>query len=152
MLVKTSVRAASYSRRQTRHRAAVGIAALTSGVFGNTRLHTLRVISDVLLLWVQKEVRGQSPCRHAAGAARHRKSEERNRNTDVIPRKIPARPAVTKNAPERNLKTSFQLILITKAPGSPWGTQMIIQAARKSVPFNRRLLLAIHRQARCQPN
>ena len=33
-----------------------------------------------------------------------------------------------------------------------WGTQMIVQAARKSVPFNRRLLLAIHVQARCQPN
>jgi hypothetical protein len=30
--------------------------------------------------------------------------------------------------------------------------QMIIQAARKSVPFNRRLLLAIHVQAWCQPN
>ena len=30
--------------------------------------------------------------------------------------------------------------------------RVMIQAARKSVPFNRRLLLAIHVQARCQPN
>jgi hypothetical protein len=27
------------------------------GVFGNTRVHTLRVVSDLLLLWVYKEVR-----------------------------------------------------------------------------------------------